>query len=314
MNNPLISIAMTTFNGELFLREQLDSLINQTYQNIEIIICDDSSTDQTLEILKEYSHIRNMTYYSNTVQLGVVKNFEKVLSLCTGEYIALADQDDIWNIYKLQILYENIGDHLLIHSDAKLIDQNNNLLAQSYFAFSNKKLREHTFEYFFNNDVTGCTTLFNKKLLELALPFPSAIIMHDWWLALCASKEGKIKYLDKTLILYRQHQGNQVGATNIVTINNHCVRYYAYEKKLYFLKMLRKALTWNQNEIIILDDLIKYYQSYFDNTIRLKSLYIHIKYIRYFHDDKSLLYRMVGILLSLFGEKIQKNLWRLLNK
>ncbi len=314
MINPLISIAMTTYNGEVFLEAQLESIVNQTYPNIEIIICDDSSTDQTLNILQKYSHIDNITYYSNTAQLGVVKNFEKALSLCRGEYIALADQDDIWDINKLEILYENIGDSLLIHSDAKLIDQDNNLLARSYFLFSNKKLRVETFEYFFNNDVTGCTTLFNKKLLELALPFPDTVIMHDWWLALCASKESKIKYLNKTLISYRQHQSNQVGAADALKINSHAVRVVAYQKKLFFLQTLHQTMDWHKNEIETLDDLIYYYGTYFDRNIRMGAFYIHIKYFKYFHDDKSIGYRVAGLFLSLFGDKIQQKLWRLINR
>ncbi|MBE0498207.1 MAG: glycosyltransferase family 2 protein [Campylobacterales bacterium] len=314
MTERRISIAMTTFNGEKFLQEQLESLLNQTYSNIEILICDDCSTDGTLNILSLYKHVVNLKYIQNKKRLGVAKNFEKVLSLCCGDYIALADQDDIWEKDKIQVLYENIGDALLIHSDAKLIDQNNNVLSESYFLKSNKKLRKNLHEYFFDNDVTGCTALFKKELLEPALPFPANVAVHDWWLAICASKHGKIKYLDRPLIAYRQHQHNQIGAADSSKVHLHLARASAYEKTLLFLQALHHEEKWDKKEKEVLEDLIAYYEAYFSRSIRLNSFLIHLKYFSYFFNDKSLFYRLVGLALSFLGENIQKRVWRAINK
>ena len=131
---PLISIALATYNGEKYLREFLDSIAYQTYKNIEIIACDDQSTDNTVKILEEYSKILNLRYYLNENRLGPVKNFEKALKLCSGRFIALADQDDIWLPEKIETLYNEIikdNNILCVKSDAYLIDANCNFITES---------------------------------------------------------------------------------------------------------------------------------------------------------------------------------------
>ncbi len=113
MKNSLISIAMATYNGEKYLKDQLDSIYNQTYKNIEVIVTDDCSIDKIVEILEQYARFHGLKYTVNEENLG----FVKVISLCGGEYIALADQDDIWEKNKIEILVNEIGSNLLIHSD-----------------------------------------------------------------------------------------------------------------------------------------------------------------------------------------------------
>lgn len=312
--SPLISIAMTTYNGERYLKEQLDSIYAQTYKNVEVIVTDDCSTDGTVKVLKEYSKSHGLRYFVNEKNLGYVKNFEKAISLCNGDFIALCDQDDIWRTDKLEKLYEGIGSNLLIHSDATLIDESGNILSESYAKKAHKKFRKNTYEYFFNNDVTGCTALFRKELLTVALPFPKNILVHDWWLAICASEEGSLKYLNEPLISYRQHQSNQIGAADISKISPHSLRVKGYQKTLLFLEALYAEKEWDEKELDVLKDLIAYYQAYFKHNVRLKSLYIHMKYFKSFYNDKNIGYRIIGLCLSLFGERIQKNLWRLINK
>ena len=129
--NKLVSIAMATYNGEKYLRKQLESIYNQTYKNIEFIVCDDRSSDKTVKILQEYQNKYGLKFFINEQNLGFVKNFEKAASLCTGEYIAFADQDDVWLPDKIEILLSEIGNNSLICSDAKLIDENNNQVAES---------------------------------------------------------------------------------------------------------------------------------------------------------------------------------------
>ena len=119
---------MATYNGEKFIIEQLDSIINQSYKNIEIIICDDNSTDKTVEILKYYSIKFPLTIIQNEVNLGIVKSFEISLKNCIGEYIVLSDQDDIFLPNKIEFLLKNIKDSLLIHSDSIIIDKENSSL------------------------------------------------------------------------------------------------------------------------------------------------------------------------------------------
>jgi glycosyltransferase involved in cell wall biosynthesis len=211
--NKLISVAMATYNGSKYLSEQLDSIINQAYKNIEIIIVDDFSSDNTIEIIKNYQqHFSFIHVYQNSRNIGVVKSFEKAMSLCSGEYIALSDQDDVWLPHKLATLLDNIGDALLIHSDAKLKDEYDNMIAKSHFNYSKKTINCRFSDYLVANNVTGCCLMLKKELLELMPPIPDGFYIHDHYLALVASYYGTIKFLDKPLVIYRQHLSNSIGA------------------------------------------------------------------------------------------------------
>ena len=124
-NVTLVSIAMCTYNGEKYLRGQLDSIIGQTYKNLEIIIVDDGSKDATMHILNTYASIDNrIKIFQNEKNLGFVQNFSKAISLCNGDFIALADQDDIWKKNKIEVFINEIGENTLIYSDAQLMDEN----------------------------------------------------------------------------------------------------------------------------------------------------------------------------------------------
>ena len=210
---PLISVAMATYDGSPYLTQQLESIFNQTYKNIELIIVDDCSRDNTIQIIQQFQQrYPSITLMQNPVNAGVVKSFEKAIGMCNGEYIALADQDDIWYLNKLQVLIENINDNLLIHSDATLIDQGGTVIAHSHFAAA-KTCNKATFvDYLISNNVTGCTCLFPRQLVKLALPFPKYFYSHDHYLALVASFHGKIKLIDEPLVYYRQHANNVIGA------------------------------------------------------------------------------------------------------
>lgn len=207
--NELISIAMTTYNGEKYLREQLDSIFNQTYKNIEVIVTDDCSTDTTVRILEEYSKKYNLKYYINEENLGFIKNFEKAISLCNGEYIALSDQDDIWLPEKIQTLYDEIEDNLLIASNARLINENNVLIKESYRDYNYTLHSRKDFKHImlFTNCIQGSTAFFRKDLIKKAMPFPDNVF-HDWWLGYCAANEDRLKYINKSLIDYRIHRYN----------------------------------------------------------------------------------------------------------
>ncbi|MCJ8327998.1 MAG: glycosyltransferase family 2 protein [Campylobacterales bacterium] len=203
----LVSIAMCTYNGERYLKEQLDSILNQSYKNIEIIICDDKSTDNTIEIIKNYlNKFDNIKLFENKDNLGFVKNFEKVISLCKGEYISLCDQDDIWNLNKIDIFLNNIDDNLLIYTDAKLINGQGKELNE--FLLKGKKncvKGKCNKSLLFDNCISGNTLMFKKDLLEHILPIPLNVDFHDKWIAFIASTYGSIVYYDKALISYRRY-------------------------------------------------------------------------------------------------------------
>ncbi|HRZ87442.1 MAG TPA: glycosyltransferase family 2 protein, partial [bacterium] len=214
MDAPLISIALATCNGGAYLREQLDSLYAQTYRPIEVVVCDDHSDDDTAAILDDYSRRCGLVYSVNQYRLGMIRNFEKVLGRCTGEYIALADQDDIWMPHKLERLSRAIGDRSLVYSDAELIDERDAMIAPSLFAVSKARTdRTASFEYLVCNAcVTGCTALFRADLLRRALPIPQCETYHDWWLSVVASRERGVVCVPEPLVRYRQHQDNYAGA------------------------------------------------------------------------------------------------------
>ena len=133
MYQKLVSIAMCTYNGEKYIEEQIESILNQSYKNLEIIICDDNSTDNTTKLIESYIKVDSrIKIFRNKQNLGFIKNFEKAISLCNGEYIALSDQDDIWKLNKIELYLKKIKDNILIYSDLDMIDENGNLIGKNF--------------------------------------------------------------------------------------------------------------------------------------------------------------------------------------
>ena len=202
---------MATYNGEKYLKEQLDSIKNQTYTNFELIIQDDCSSDKTVEILQNYDDI-DIKLYKNEKNLGYIKNFESLLKKASGDYIAICDQDDIWEGDKLEILINTIDKNTLIYSDSLLVDENGNSLNKTLsqklknnFINSNSALN-----FLYDNSVSAHAMLFKKELLDYIFPFPKTIYF-DAWIAANGANLGLVKYVDKTLIRYRQHTTNTLG-------------------------------------------------------------------------------------------------------
>lgn len=223
---PPIAILMATYNGEPYLQEQIDSIIQQSYTNWRLYIRDDGSTDNTLLLLHEYSakDDRIMVVGGDSGNLGSARNFGCLLqhAFDAGEiFFCLSDQDDVWSENKLYVLMQAMseaagegGTPLLIHSDLCVTDQQMNELHPSFMEY--QRLGHQT-ENVLNtllvqNFVTGCTVLMNRELVGLALPIPVTAVMHDWWLALCAAAFGEIRYVPIALVKYRQHGANVVGA------------------------------------------------------------------------------------------------------
>jgi len=209
----LVSIVMAVYNGESYLKWQLDSILNQSFRDFELIICDDNSIDGSWDILNEYAKSdKRIKLYRNSKTLGLVKNFENLLKRARGEYIALSDQDDIWHKDKLKEQLKSISGAkwVLIHSDLELIDENNTPIAPSYF-----KKKGYLFPPSSNLalmlsrcGVMGNTILIDRELLKRLLPFPKNLKYHDWYIAVVAEAFGKRVTLNRALVKYRIHTKN----------------------------------------------------------------------------------------------------------
>ncbi len=208
MPNPLVSIALCTYNGERFLSQQLDSLLAQSsYKDIEIIAVDDCSTDNTWSILQEYAgKDERLVPYKNENNLGHTLNFEKAISLCKGEYIALSDQDDIWETDKIASLMENVGDAVLIYHDSDFIDEQGQRIGNNSMASKHRMYHDEScLPVILGNNIHGHAMLFAGKLKDHLFPFDKGF-SHDWAIAFAAFNLGSVKYLDNILVHYRQHQ------------------------------------------------------------------------------------------------------------
>lgn len=207
--NPAVAIALCTYNGDSYLEQQIDSILNQTYQNITEIICvDDGSEDNTIDILNKYKAIDSrIKVYSNENRIGYIKNFEKALTLCREEYIALSDQDDIWYPHKIERLMESIGDKLMIYSDNEYIDQDNKKLQKKMSDSRRLGACTSCLNLALFSGIPGHTMLVRKELVQLALPF-SPKIPHDYWLSFFAAKYHSVAYINEQLVGYRQHNKN----------------------------------------------------------------------------------------------------------
>jgi len=222
-----ISIAMATYNGAAFLREQLDSIIAQSRLPDELIVCDDQSTDDTVQILRDYAGRSPfpIRVEINEKRLGSTKNFEKAIGLCSGDIIALSDQDDVWMRHKLETIEQRFGrdsDLGLVFSDGFLIDEfgtrlSGNMWSRWHF---NGQLQKMLHSHSGANDLllsrhfmTGATMAFRSSWRDLILPIPDKIdtFIHDRWIALTIAAVARVGLINEKLISYRLHPQQQMG-------------------------------------------------------------------------------------------------------
>ena len=216
-----IDVLLATYNGEKYIKEQLDSILNQTYKNIRIIISDDCSKDETQEILKEYENKDSrIELHMHEKNSGVVKNIEYLLKQVKSKYYMLSDQDDVWLPEKieksLETLVQNNAD--LVFGDLEVVDKDLKTIYPSFgdFMLIHKYINSNRLNYIYNC-VTGCTVLAKKETIEKIVPLPqkSKYLIHDHWIGLMTSIYGKIAYMPEKYIKYRQHGNNQVGTDKI---------------------------------------------------------------------------------------------------
>lgn len=227
----MISILLATYNGEKYLREQLDSLLAQTVTGFRIVARDDGSTDGTMAILEEYQNANPsiISVCRNARGTGGAKhNFWGMMSSCRDDYIMLCDQDDVWlpckvalTLEKMREMEARFGDKipLAVHTDLTVVDEGLYVIADSFRRHSDMDHSRQAFRFQLVQAImTGCTVMYNRPLAEYFTRPPDFMVMHDWWIMLTASALGKVGYLEEPTILYRQHTGNVVGARDVRTL------------------------------------------------------------------------------------------------
>jgi len=221
------SVALCTYNGEKYIKEQIDSLLNQSVSVDEIIIVDDVSTDRTMDIIKEYQS-KIIKIYQNNENIGFVKNFQKAISLANGEIIFLCDQDDIWSNKKVERItdvFRRLEQVQFVFSDASVIDEKGNIITESLFGtdkYKSIKLANNrsSIEVFNNINIKGCLSAIRQQLKNLVFPV-GALWGHDHWLAMNAFLIEGLYYVDERLIQYRRHSGHYgVDATFLTNNRN----------------------------------------------------------------------------------------------
>lgn len=225
-----LSVALCTYNGENFLKQQLDSILGQTDPVDEIVICDDKSSDQTINIIKDYQekYPELIQLYQNNPGLGTIKNFEKAILHTSGDLIFLSDQDDIWYPEKVEKSCRFFkGNHncLLLFSDGDLIDDQGTKTRSTLwnkwgFDTVTKSIwqdNKQAFEYLVKGDnkITGATVCFRKSLKNKILPIELPLnYWHDGWLGTHAAAQEGLFFINESLIQYRVHNNQQVGISN----------------------------------------------------------------------------------------------------
>lgn len=277
-NSHKIAILLATYNGEKFLREQLDSICNQDYTDWSLYIRDDGSTDNTIDIILSY-----VQKYSNIIYIedenrhrGATFSFLNMLQIIDSDYYMFSDQDDVWLPNKISESFivmeqtEQLHNNkpIIVHTDVSLVDKDLRFLAQSYWkeiGINPDQLKSYNYLaqccY-----VQGCTMLFNRLVKELSFPIAQHAIMHDWWIATRVIRQGIICTLHTPTMLYRQHEQNVFGVD--------------YGKELTFFSKIKKI-----NEVIS----------------RNKKLYIYLKQDGYGTLYKYLYYKMLLVMYRKFG-------------
>ncbi len=205
-----ISVALAAYKGEDFIREQLSSIISQLSPQDEVIVSDDFPQGKTREVVMSFAENDTRVKYIEGPAKGVIRNFENAVKACTGKYIFLADQDDMWLPDKVEAVCEALsaGADLVLHN-AMVTDRDMKIQDTSFFKSHGTKKGYLT--NLIRNSYMGCCMAFRRELCEKIMPFPENIPMHDQWIGLLAEKTGKVSLIEKPLILYRRHGGNVTG-------------------------------------------------------------------------------------------------------
>ncbi len=200
----MVSVCMAVKNGSRFLTEQIQSILPQLTGNDELIISDDHSTDNTIDLIKEFKDSRIKLLLNPNH--GLISNFENALIASRGTFIFLADQDDIWRPNKIEKMKKALQSHDLVVCDCEIVDENLKPSEESFFKLNGSK--EGLFRNLIQNSYMGCCMAFHRKILLKVLPFPKDLLVHDGWIGLISELYFKKIFIPDKLVLHRKHNNN----------------------------------------------------------------------------------------------------------
>lgn len=206
----MISVCLASYNGSKYIYKQIDSILKQLGKSDELIISDDSSSDDTVQIIKDFNDSR-IVLFENQKFRNHIKNFNFALSKANGDYIFLSDQDDIWVDNKVEVILKYLVEYDLVLSDCTLIDENGDLIKDN-IGFNDFN-RTGFIKNLVKNCYLGCCMAFNRKILNYSLPIPDGINSHDMWIGLVGEIKGKCITIPDKLIFFRRH-GKNFSATS----------------------------------------------------------------------------------------------------
>lgn len=234
MRDYKISVAIATYNGEKYLNRQLKSVLLNLQENDEVVISDDGSTDNTLNIIKEFKDKRIKLIEGP--KEGLIKNFENALLNCTGEIVFLCDQDDYWytsKVDKILEVFESKNCILVMH-DAVVVDSDNNTIYDSFFQY--RRIRTGIIKNIFRNTYHGCLMAIRKELIKEIVPFPPKGCLHDQWIGIVAERNGNVEYYNKVLMKYYRHSTNASTFKHLPISIQIINRYYLIK---YYIKYIK---------------------------------------------------------------------------
>jgi len=233
----MISVCMTSFNGEKYIEKQIESILACMGEQDELIISDDGSIDGTRELVDCVAHADGRIRLLQGPKQGVIANFENAIRQAKGDIIYLADQDDIWTADKVEKVQAQFADPecMLVIHDADIVDGEENRIEPSFFQRRGSK--PGILNNIAKNSYIGCCMAFRRELLDVVLPIPKNIEMHDQWIGILAETRGKAVFLDEVLFHYRRHGDNVSSFTHYPIpkmIRNRVVLVMELAKRLIF--------------------------------------------------------------------------------
>jgi len=259
ISTPLVSVAMATYNGADFLKEQLSSILGQSYPNLEIIITDDASSDETLAILRDFEkNYRKIKIFRHRLNQGITATFENSIKNCSGDFIAISDQDDIWELNKIEVLMNAMENEDAICSDSELVDKSGQTMNKRISSLVNLKSFYSGVPFLMGICLPGHTMMMQGDFARYILPMPVEI-MYDRWISFCAAANNGIKYVHLPLVKYRQHESNYFGVGKAKNKKTHKTNKEKFHIKLMELNACAHAPVRDKETKLILSEMLNWF-------------------------------------------------------